>query len=446
MTAALIQSTAYVATTGTFDAKMKEFYEKSMESLIPELFPVIDWLKEEGRIEKAKPQGKYIVFDVMTKLGSGAGYRGEGDKLPTAGPTTNVQGKIPYLRGLKGRIELSAEAFDVRNGAGAFASILETEVQGLMTAFKYLGQAAIWGHGNGILARTSADPGASVDVVLDSSETNSGVFPGTRWLYEGLSIVPVTSQTAYTADGTWRASDKIASISSDTAMKMTNTKQTTTDTCYFVEHQSAATNSDLTNGSVAPGVNYSFTGPSGLNAIADDGTFATSYCGISETTYPQWKASVSANAGTPRSLTMDLLYRLFYKMTRYSGTFTPDVVGWTNTDVYREMVDLLENQIQFKPRELKPGYRHFDVMIDGVGLPLKLDHSCPSFIYFLDPKYITMAQNGGPKIADNHGSSWRWVADYDNYEQVWRWLFQIYTNNRRKHAVLRDITRTIASV
>jgi hypothetical protein len=263
-----------------------------------------------------------------------------------------------------------------------------------------------------------------------------------------MSVIGVTGLTNYNDDASWTAAAKVSAITSDTAVTLGTSTSSTTATLYIVEHQTTDSTASASKGlgSVTIDTAASFRGPSGLSAIADDGTFSSSYCGISESTYPQWKAIISSNSGTARSLTLDLMYRLFYKLTRYNGDMSPEVTAWTNTDVYRELVDLMENQIQFKPRELKPGFQHFDMMIDGVGIPIRLDHACPSFIYFLNPKYIRFAQKRGPQIADNHGSSWRFVADKDNFEQVWRWIFQLYTNNRRKHACLQDVTCTLASV
>ena len=448
MATTMIGDSAYTATGGTFNHVMKEWYENAMESLVPQMFPLYDWLKENGSVVKPKPQGKYIVFDVQTKLGSGAGYRGEGDYLPTPAATTGVQGKVAYLRGLKGRVEISAEAMDIKNGPGAFANIMDSEIQGLLTEFKYLGSAAMWGNGDGILAKTSTQLSGTATFTAETNETYALCYPGTRWLYEGLSVIPVISTSAYAVDTSWTAATTISAITSDTAATLATTKSTAAATRYLVEHKCTDnTNStEMAKGSVTLATASSFRGPMGINAMVDNGTFASSYCGISESTYPQWMSTISHNSGTARSITTDLLYKLFYKFTRYSGTMSPEVTAWTNTDVYREIVDLMENQIQFKPRELKPGFQHFDVMIDGVGIPFKLDHMCPSYIYFLDPKYIRFAQKSAPQIADNHGSSMRWVADKDCYEQVWRWIFQLYTNNRRKHAALRDISCTIASV
>lgn len=449
MTTTMIGDSGYTATGGTFNHVMKEWYENAMESLVPQMFPLYDWLKENGSVVKPKPQGKYIVFDVQTKLGSGAGFRGEGDYLPTPAATTGTQGKVPYLRGIKGRVEISAEAMEIKNGPGAFANILDTEIQGLLTEFKYLGSAAMWGNGTGLLARFGSTGVSTTNLTLQCAETYNACFPGTRWLYEGLSVIPVTGVT-HAVDTSWTAATTITAITSDTDADLAASKTQQAAVRYLVEHQCTDNTNAVqqTKGSVTLGTGSAGTyrGPHGINAMVDDGTFAGTYCGILETTYPQWKSTISHNSGTARSITTDLLYRLFYKFTRYSGTMSPDVTAWTNTDVYREIVDLMENQIQFKPRELKPGFQHFDVMIDGVGIPFKLDHMCPSYIYFLDPKYIRFAQKAAPQIADNHGSSLRWVADKDCYEQVWRWIFQLYTNNRRKHAALRDISCTIASV
>jgi len=305
----------------------------------------------------------------------------------------------------------------------------------------------MWGNGDGLLAKFGSTGVSTTSLTVQCEEDYNSCYPGSRWLYEGLSVIPVVSTSSYAVDTSWTAATTISAITSDTACTLSASKTQETAVRYLVEHQcSDNTNStQMTKGSVTLATASSFRGPMGINAMADDGTFSSSYCGISESTYPQWKSTISHNSGTARSITTDLLYKLFYKFTRYSGTMSPDVTAWTNTDVYREIVDLMENQIQFKPRELKPGFQHFDVMIDGVGIPFKLDHMCPSFIYFLDPKFIRFAQKAAPQIADNHGSSFRWVADKDCYEQVWRWIFQLYTNNRRKHAKLTDISCTIAS-
>lgn len=455
MTLRQVANTAYAAATDTnFDALCQDYYMKSFESVIPELFPLIGWLKEEDRIQRVKPEGRYLVFDVQTSLGNGAGFRGEGDYLPTPHPVTNVQGKVPWMRGLKGRISMTAESMDLREGAHSFANALTQETEGLMLEMKYLGSAALWGNGDGVLAKIAVGVSNSKIVTLSSTETSAYCYPGSRWLFEGMSVIGVRSTSTYAADGTsggttdFAISRRIEAIDSDTSIDLASAVTTANNGLLLVEHQcaNAATAAELLKGSVTIGTAASYRGPMGINAAVDDGTFKSNYCGILETTYPQWSSIISSNSGTLRALTLDVISKMHRKMKRKLGTASPDVVGWTNDDVYAEVTSLLEHHVQFKPRELKPGYNHWDVMLDGNTFNIKLDPMCPSYLYWLDPSVLVLAQKSGPTLADNHGSMWRFQQDLDSYEAVWRWQLQLFTTNRRKHAVIRDISRTIASV
>jgi hypothetical protein len=181
--------------------------------------------------------------------------------------------------------------------------------------------------------------------------------------------------------------------------------------------------------------------------MCDDGTFVTSYCGISETTYPSWKAVTSHNSGTALPLTLDRFYQLYFKLSRKAGTLQPEVAAWMNTDVFRELVDLLEHFLQFKPRKLDAGFDKFDVMINGTTIPIHLDHECPSYIFFLNPRYITFAEGQPPQLSRETGAIWtRDTTGKDQYEAMWRWIFQTFTANRNKHGIMKDITRTITSI
>jgi hypothetical protein len=437
----------YTAVSGTFDASLKEFYDGAMQSLVANFFPVVDWLQKEGRVRKVKPQGKYIVFGVETKMGSGFGPRGENDYLPTADQVDVVQGKVPYQRGLKGRIQLSAEAMKFgREGPGSFTNVLKQEMNGAMIAMRQQASPAIWGQGDGVLASVNGAVAGDTTVTVDSSETYNACYPGTRWLSEGMKLISCnTPANNYATD--MAAAIEVDSVTSDTVFEFASNATITDDYVLVEHHCSDKTNStEVTKGSVSLGTASSYRGPQGITLMVDDGTRAGTYCNINSTTTPQWKAIKNHASGTARSLTLDLIYQTFWKLGRKVGTLSPKVVSWMNTDMHRELVKLLEHFVEFKPRSLKPGFQAFDLMVHGTPIPIRLDYQCPSYIYFLDAGAITFAQGCPPELAKETGSMWRFVADKDSYEAVWRWIFQIYSRKRNRHAILEDITVDIQSI
>lgn len=440
-----LESTAY---SGTFDASLKQFYDGAMQSLIPNLFPLVQWFTKEGSVKKVTPKGSKIYFATQYKYGKGAGARAEGDFLPGADQVYSVQGSVPYKRGIKGRIQLSSEAMKFgKEGPGSFSNVMKEEMTGNMNLFKHHAAPYLWGFGNGYLARINGAVSGSTSVTVDSVEKYNEYDPGTRWLHEGLSWISIQNTTSYAADASMTAANTVSSITADTTFTA-GTSFSATDNYFIVEHQCTDTSSstEVTKGSVDIGTAASFRGPQGMLALVDDGTTTSSYCGISESSYPQWKGVMSHNSGTARSLTLDLFYQLFFKMTRKAGTFSPKLTCWMNTDVYRTLVDLLEHFIEFQPRSLKPGFEEFDLMVKGVKIPIKLDHYCPTAVFFLNPKTITFAQGCAPEVAKEHGSMWRFVSDKDMYEAVTRWIFNTYTKNRNMHGILTDLDVTITSV
>ena len=249
-----------------------------------------------------------------------------------------------------------------------------------------------------------------------------------------------------------RGEQQISAITADTTLTMASAISATDD-YHLVEHHCADTSNtaEKSKGSVTLGSGSTYRGPTGLLAMCDDGNMAgATYCGISSTTYPQWKAVTNHNSAAAatslRALTLELFYRTFFKLSRKGGTFSPDLASWMNTDMYLELVDLLEHFVEFKPRSLKPGFEEFNMMIKGVSIPIHLDHFCPGYIFFLSPKDITFAQGQAPHVAKETGSMWREVTDKDTYEAVLRWIFQIYTRNRNKHGILKDIAHTVSSI
>jgi hypothetical protein len=466
MTQRQMRSTAYAnGVGGTYDSALLEFIDKQMQSLIPKLFPIVDWLKSEGRVRKVSPEGKYITFAVETNVGSNAGFRGEGDYLPTADTVDMAQGKLPYMKGIKGRVGLSWEALQFgKEGVGSFADLMKQEFMGVQTAMKQAASPAMWGCGDAVLARTQT-VAASTTMGVDVAETYANTFPGTRWLHVGQSIIACELDDTYDADTTMTAATTIASIESDSSLTLAATR-TVDDNSHIVEHQATDTadSTECTKGSVTINTAYSSRYPVGFLAMCDPGgasgyfngngygyghalksTYYGGYCNIDESSYSSWKPNVSHNSGTARSLTLGLFYRMFNKICKKTGSFDPKVTSWMSPDMHVELVDLLEHYVEFKPRQLEPGFDKFDVMINGTKVPIRLDFYCPGHIFFLSPSDITFAESVPCQVDKTTGSLWTKVADKQNFEAVWNWMFQIYTKKRNAHGIITDLSYTVSS-
>jgi len=422
-----------------------------MQSLITNLCPLLDWLKGKGRVRKVTPKGKHIIFATDIKLSHSFGFRGEGDAVPASGNMTNVQGSVLYQKGIRGMIGLTFESMKFgRQGPGSFTTVETQEMKGAAIMMRKMAQVAAWGWGHGELGRVNAVV-ATDAMVTQVSETYNTCHPGARWLIEGMKIIGADNNAAnYAIDSAWTAANIIESINSDISVTMTDSFSCDAD-AYLLEHQcpDTAVAANKTLGSVTLDTTNSFRGPQGMMAMCDNETMVTSYCGINAAAgnYPQWKAVVDHNSGTARALTLDLFYSLYYKLSRKRGQFKIPLTAWMNTDVYRELVQLLEHFVDFKPRNLQPGFDEFDVMIQGTRIPIKLDHECPSFIFFLDPQFITWAEGQALQLAREGGSIWRWDVDRkDQFEAMYRWLWQTYTRSRNKHGIIKDIDVTIRSM
>jgi len=438
-----LQTTPY---SGTFDGALKHWYEPRLKDMLSDYFAWYDWLKKEKRIDRnPRIEGDYIVFGTNVKRSSAVGARGEMDTLPTVDKAQIVQGTIDYMTGFKGRIAVSAEVMKYgRQGKGSFANIVEHEMDQIEQAMKECGSVAAWSNGDGVCGRTADASAATAQKTFTSSELSTACYPGTRWLHEGHRYIPVQSTAAYAADVTMTASvadgaGEILSIDSDLLATFAAVTQTDAAARLWVEAETA------TNGSVTVGTAASYRGPMGFLAAVDDGTFKTSYCGISESTYPRWMSQVLANGGVVRALTVKLFYQAFFKTLRKSGS-RPDFVAWTSPDVLIEFADLLTHHVEFRPRKLESGFEEMDVMVDGSVINIKTDPYCPTYIFLINPKEISLYETIPIEVADEHGSEWFPLANQDGYEARVRWNWQLATKARNKHACIMDLDVPISTM
>lgn len=445
--ARLLQSSPY---SGTFDAALTEYLDKNLGKLIIGMFPALDWLEKEGRVKRPKNlSGSQVKFAVELNVGSGAGPRGENDYLPDADQTDMVNGTVSWQKGIKGRIQLSSEALAFGRGSPQnFADVVKQEARNLLLAMKLQAVPIIWGDGTGKLAHINGAVAASSSVTVDAVEKYGECSPGVRWLHDGMKVISVNGASSYGADASMSAAVEVASLDSYTGLTMASAISAT-DNYHLVEHHCSDTSdaTEKTKGSVTIGTANSYRGGYGFTAMVDDGTLTSSYCGISESSYPQWVGTLNHNSGTARSLSMSLFYGLFGKLTRKASTFKPSLVCWMNWDLYQTLAELLESSVEFRPRELDGGFKEMDLMVNGVQIPIRLDHGAPGYIYMLNPEKITFLEPKPPHVvkAGAGPDGWRDVADKTNVEKKYEWWFNLYTTSRSHQGAIMDISHTVTS-
>jgi hypothetical protein len=449
--ARIIDATAYNDPSGTFDASMQEWYSKMLGASVPHIFPEIKWMKKSGSVKK--PKGKYAVFHFTDKPSSGGGWRGESDYVAEADKVEGVQGKFALRKTIKARVGLTWEALKFgKVSNGAFVDSKKQEFDMIQTVIKQRAVPAIWGNGDAVLGHIDGAVSASATVVMHSDEVYNKLAPGTRWMFPGMKVISTnTPGNSYGLDAApMAAAVEIKSIESDVSMTMASTISATDD-YVLIEHQCSdtANATEKTKGSATIDTASSSRWPSGINQMCDDGTFTSSYGGISETDHPAWKAVVSHASGVKRPFTTQLARNLVYKMGKKTGdpmTAGNGTVCWMNTDLYQSYIEQLEPFIEYTPRKLKPGEDVFDVMFHGTQIPIMLSYHVPSYAYFLNPKYIRFWEHTPPSVASDHSGMWDRVTDKDSFEAMFRWGFQIGTEQRDAQGVIRDLSVTISSV
>lgn len=447
-----LDATPYNSHLGTFDAAQKVFYSNLLGTAIINEFPEYAWLKKEGRISsQTPPGGKYIEFLFESLPSSGAGWRGEGDRLPIAGRVTNTTGKVAWRKFIKGRTTLTWEALKWgTKGLGNMIDARKQEFDRIMTAMRHRAIPAFWGNGDGVLGYINGAVSSSTSVTMLQSETYNKLAPGTRWIFPGVQVISCnTPANSYGLDSSMTGAVIVNRRTSNTALTMASAISAT-DAYVLVEHECADTSNtaERTYGSVSLGTASSCRWPTGFNAMCDNGTFVSSYEGISESTY-DWSANVLHNSGTLRPPTTALGREMYYKIGQRHGKPPTGLVGWMNYDLHQEYIKQLEPFVEYAPRNFKPGDNSYDWVFGGTEIPLKMSYNVPMYIYFLHPESINFIEHTPPGIGgqdDQYGDMYERVTDYDQFQSVFRWGFQLWTHDRKNFGVIRDIQATVKTL
>ena len=137
--------------------------------------------------------------------------------------------------------------------------------------------------------------------------------------------------------------------------------------------------------------NKAFTG---LAAAVDDGTNVVTYGNVSRTNYPNWKATLSANGGVGRALTLKLLNTNFDNVSK--GSDRPTLIMVTH-GIWQKYLELLQPFVRLGDQQAaNMGFQN--VMF--LGRPMIVDEAIPTTgglhkAYLLNMKYFTFYTSVG---------------------------------------------------
>ena len=395
------------ATLTTLSNILKDFY----------LPPVVEQLNNEvlllQRLESQSEDlfGNRAVVPVHTARSGGIGPALEGAALPAAG--NQQYNKATYdLKYLYGRIGVTGPSIaKTASEAGSFLRALKAEMDGIRADLRRDVARQVYGSGfgNGLVAKCGTTTAANV-VVLASTEA---VIKG--HLYVGM-VVDIGTSPGATSVATARnitAIDVVAgTITIDGAA-------VTTGATNFVARSGAG------NGEIL-----------GVTEYVSD-TAGVVIGGLNPATAGNevWENKRLMNAGTPRSVSLDLIAQA-YAQSRIAGGEVSLMVG--SIGMERAIFLLLQSQVRYMdPDNLDGGFKALEVM----GKPFVADRDAPfKRITLLQENRVKVFSNRDWHFLDEDGLTLKWVSGFDKWEAVLARYINIGPTQRNVQVILGDLT------
>ncbi len=305
--------------------------------------------------------GKEVKKLVIHGMNGGIGAGTEDGNLPKADGNKYLQLTSP-LKNLYGVIEISDKAIRAsENNSGAFVSLLNAEMEGLIRSSVYNFNRMLFGSGDGIIA------------IYDGALDDSLIIYDLKNIYEGMYIDVYDNNNTLVVGGTRiNIVDKVnKTIRIDKVIE-----SGVTETGYIVIQGSK--NKEIT----------------GLGAIFDENR--NELYGVDRSSNDWMKPSISKSTGT---ITEEKIQKMLDEIEEKSGSQTNLIIcSW---GVRRALMKLFaENKRMVNTVELQGGFK----AISYNGIPIVVDKFCPKgTMYFLNTDHFALHQ-----LCD-----WQWLEGDD---------------------------------
>jgi hypothetical protein len=402
------------ATLATIEAYLKEVYQGRIREQLNDEIVALKRITRSGAGVTNEVGGKYVTFPIHTRRNSGIGSRFESEALPAPGQQGHAAARVG-LKYAYGGIQLTGQAISLSDtDAKAFAKALDNEVEGLKNDLMKDMNRQIYGNGNGAIGvATGANTGATVPVA-DARLFQIGMV--------------VDTQTGTTVDNTNLVVSSVSLTPGANTVTFTTTPGTALAAADIIVRAGSGIRSAGTK---------ELTGLAAI--VSDSGTLYN----IDPSVEPEWRATVSANGGTPRALSEALMIQMTDSIRTKGGSTSLILQSLGVRRAYFNLLSQLRQTVN--TQEFTGGFSGLAFTTDRGEIPVVADVDAPlNTQWFINEDALTYYRDEDWHFIDRDGSMWKQVrdanGDYDAYYARMVEYHELGTDRRNSHGVIRDIT------
>ena len=377
--------------------------------------PIVSQFNDEipfyREVEKGKEKwsGLQVVRPVKVRRNPGIGATSDGGILPVIGTQTTVQAQIGakfnYLRfGMTGPMIKASQG-----DKGAFASIMEYEMeQGLLDHKTDFNRQLFW-DGTGDVATVSANAVGSLTITVTGRESSED---GSKFLDVG-QVIDVYSGSTLVA-----SSVTITAISGTTTATLTLSAPVTVSANDIVVRSGAGLSNEV----------------QGILTCLDGGT--STIFNVNRATYTAFQGnSVSASGG---ALTLSLLKQTINLMRSRGGGKLGALYSDFDTERFYEKLLIADKRYVGKVKGDGTFASKDENYLEYAGVPWVPDKDCPQRVFMLDPKSWKKYVLSELEWADETGSPMIAQTSADAFEVRLRHFANLFCEKPSANAVLKS--------
>jgi hypothetical protein len=395
----------------TVDKILKEVYEDGVNDQLQSEITALKRIERSSEGVTHRAGGKYVLFPVRTKRNHGIGARNENEALPIAHTQSYADAQVK-LKYLYGSLELTGQTFELADkDFQAFASVLDSEVNGIKEGLRKDLARQVYGDGTGLLATAA------------SGSTTTFVTTNAQYVEVGMWVDVIDSDGSTVNNNNVEVTDIVEAPAGTFTITLgtAGTAIAVNDTMY----RDNSKGKEIT----------------GLSAI----TNATGVLyNIDPSVDKVWKGNVDANGGVNRAVSEGRMITMVDTI-RQKGGGVPTVI-FAGLGVRRAYFNLLVQQRRStNTTDFTGGFSGLAFTVGGKDIPLVEDVDCqPNRMYFINEKELKIYNAGDWSFMNRDGSNWSRVVNssgsFDAYDSTLYQYIELATHRRNSHGRIDDLT------
>ena len=395
------------ATLATIEPYLKEVYTGKIRRQLNDEITTLKRVTRSGAGVSTETNGKYVTFPIHTRRNSGIGSRNEMDALPVPGQQGYAAARLALKSGYGG-LQITGQAIDLADtDSKAFARSMDEEITRLKDDVKKDMNRQIYGNGSGAISTITGAATGNVVPVKDAR-----LF----WIGAVVDVVTLPSTVAI-------ANRTVTAISiANNTVTLSGAAPTTVANQIIVRQGSL--NKEIT----------------GFAAIVDDSSVVYN---INPTVEPEWTSEVSANGGTGRALTEQLMVQMSDRIRTRGGKTTVIFQSLGVRRAYWNLLSQLRSIVN--EQEFKGGFKGLSFTTDSGEIPVVADVDAPlGTQWFMNEDALTFYRHKDWDWLDRDGSMFKQLHDANGVYDAWYAQLverhELGTDRRNTHGKIVDIT------